>query len=77
MEESIKPNLEDGEYIQGIYLGKENIAFLVTDGNDGYSFWYYNLKTLKLSNIDGGFYSAYANEIDNTLSALWILPWKG
>jgi len=60
-----------------IYLGKENIAFLVTDGNDGYSFWYYNLKTLKLSNIDGGFYSAYANEIDNTLSALWILPWEG
>lgn len=77
MEESIKPNLEDCEYIQGIYLGKENIAFLVTDGNDGYSFWYYNLKTLKLSNIDGGFYSAYANEIDNTLSALWILPWEG
>lgn len=74
---ALSPILKMVNTFKVIYLGKENIAFLVTDGNDGYSFWYYNLKTLKLSNIDGGFYSAYANEIDNTLSALWILPWEG
>lgn len=67
-EESIKPPLEEGQAVCGIYLGKDNIAMLVKDAEDWYYFWFYNLKTLKFKNIDGSFYGASADETNKTLT---------
>lgn len=67
-EESIKPTLEEGQKVCGIFLGKNNIAFLVKDNTDWYYFWFYNLKTYKFKNIEGSFYGAYVNETNKTFS---------
>lgn len=73
-EETIKPKLDKEQHVCGIYLGKNNIAFLVNDGEDydsyitWYSFWFYNLKTLKFKNIEGSFEDAFANEAAKTFT---------
>lgn len=54
--EDIKPTLEDGESIYGIYMGKENISFLKHDiseyGSSTSTLLLYNLKTQKFKEIE-------------------------
>ena len=68
--EDIKPTLEDGESIYGIYMGKENISFLKHDiseyGSSTSTLLLYNLKTQKFKEIESFFgadpVDAYADE---------------
>ena len=77
----IKPELEDGESIYGIYMGKENIAFLKHDNSENGSTFSmlltYNLKTQKFKEIES-FYGAepidaFADEKDRTITGyIWM-----
>ncbi|EFB36339.1 MULTISPECIES: hypothetical protein [Prevotellaceae] len=74
--EDIKPTLEDGESIYGIYMGKENISFLKHDiseyGSSTSTLLLYNLKTQKFKEIESFFgadpVDAYADEKDKTIT---------
>lgn len=48
----IQPELDDFEVISGIYMGKENIIFLKSDGGNLVLFMIYNLKTQKFKEGD-------------------------
>lgn len=77
----IAPELEDGEGIYGIYMGKDNIAFLKHDhSEEGSTFSMlltYNLKTQKFKEVES-FYGAepidaFADEKDKTITGyIWM-----
>lgn len=66
----IKPELDDFDSISGIYMGKENIIFLKSDGGNVVLFMIYNLKTQKFKEGDY-LMDPVVDETDKTIKGLY------